>query len=124
MTTSERLVQIQRVWRADLKYRIPADPQARELHEAVGDLLDEIDDIEDTLGEDFGYDFDGISEEDHVARIKDLEREHAERIGQFAPVIEDLHRQAHGDTSLFLCPSEPCRGVYRLLPNAQGRILI
>lgn len=127
--TDERLEQIQRRWNCDLKYRQPADASAAELHEFVADLLDVIEehewDVEHVCEPDDPYaDFDsGVSLQEHDEEIARLEREHADRMGEFAPAVEELHRQAHGAGSLYMCTAEPCRGLYRFLPNARGRVL-
>lgn len=84
----------------------------------MADLLDEIEehewDVEHVCEPDDPYaDFDsGVSWQ-----------EHADRMGEFAPAVEELHQQAHGPGSLYLCSAEPCRGLYKLLPNARGQVL-
>lgn len=126
MSTSDRLAQIQRAWRTDLKYRIPADTHGRELHETVADLLDEIEHLGDGEECDCDLDYDNdraATEQEHADDIRQLEEAHADRLGEFAPALEELHQQAHGTTSLYMCPAEPCRGLYRLLPNARGSVL-
>lgn len=114
--TDERLEQIQRRWNCDLKYRRPADAGTAELHEFVADLLNVI--------EDHAWDTDHVCEpDDPDEELARLEQEHADRMGEFAPAVEDLHRQAHGARSLYMCTAEPCRGLYRFLPNARGQVL-
>lgn len=133
-TDSDRLTQIRRLWISNVKYRVPGDPEVAELHQAVGDLLDEIDEIQAEIA-DCGHDpysLDTLGDlEDEVTDLKDelrrlegaFDDEIAGKLAEFAPALEELHRQAHGDGSLFMCPNEPCRGLYRLLPNARGRVL-
>lgn len=127
--TSDRLEQIQRRWNCDLKYRRPAEPVAAELHEFVADLLDEIEehewDVDHVCEPDDPYaDLDdGVSQQEHDEELARLEREHADRMGTLAPAVEELHRQAHGDSSLYMCSAEPCRRLYKLLPNARGQVL-
>jgi len=127
--TDERLEQIQRRWNCHVKYAQPADPAAAELHEFVANLLDVIEehewDTDHVCEPDDPYaDLDdGVSWQEHAEEMARLEQEHADRMGDLAPAVEDLHRQAHGSGSLYLCSAEPCRGLYKLLPNARGRVL-
>lgn len=127
MADNTRLGQIQRRWHCDMKYRRPADPIAAELHEFVGDLLDEIEehewDHEHVCEPDVMTVEGDISWEEHDEELNRLEQEHADRMGELAPAVEALHRQAHGPGSLYMCTAEPCRGLYRLLPNARGVVL-
>jgi hypothetical protein len=124
MTINERLEQIQRRWHCDVKYTRPADPAAVELHEFVADLLDEIENREWAEGDECDCDVYGdLAECEHADEFRRLEQEHADRMGDLAPAIEELHRQAHGDSSLYMCSAEPCRGLYKLLPNARGQVL-
>lgn len=123
-TESDRLKQIRRQWDGGLKYRVPADGEAAELHAAVADLLEEVDELENATSSEIDL---WDDECDHYEAIQEacteLEAKHTARLAEFGPVVEDLHRQAHGDGSLFTCPEEPCRGLYRLLPTARGRVL-
>lgn len=128
----ERLEQIQRRWACDLRYRRPADPVTAELHEFVVDLLDVIEEREwddkhvcapdDPYGLDDCNDPDHMTQQDWDDEVRNLERQHIEEIGELAPALEELHMQAHGSGSLYLCTAEPCRGLYRLLPNARGQV--
>jgi len=131
---SDRLKQIRRQWNGYVKYRVPRDPEVAELHQAVGDLLDEIDEIQAEIA-DCGHDpFELAQIEDLEDEVTDLkaeiskledafDEELVEKLAGFAPAFEELHRQAHGPGSLYLCPNEPCSGLYRLLPNERGRVL-
>lgn len=49
--------------------------------------------------------------------------EWAQRTALLADAVEQLHNAAHGGTALLMCAEPPCRGLYRALPNAQGRVL-
>lgn len=125
---NERVEQIRRQWASGLKYTRHTDPAAVELHEMVTDLLDEIEVLED--GEiacdhdlDLDYDHGDLTYAEHDEELARVEQAHAARIGDLAPAIEQLHNQAHGVGSLYMCSADPCRDLYRMLPNARGVIL-
>ena len=131
--TDDRRAQLRRQWRTRLKYQrdFTAD-EATELRDLVGELLDEAESVqklkdqirwlEDEVEKwEIAHELD-TEREELQATIDEMAKEQAERLAELAPALEDLHDQAHGG-SWRLCAEHPCRDLYRILPNALGRLI-
>lgn len=56
--------------------------------------------------------------EGHLEEVTAERDGHRDRAAELATMVERLHAQAHGSgTAAYTCVLEPCRGLYRHLPN-------